>query len=75
MSDGLPGADAAAIDELEHDAMQRLTARGWRPDYVSVRRRVDLGAADAGALERNEPLVVLTAAWLGSTRLIDNLEA
>ncbi len=75
VADGLAGADLAAIAGLERDAFERLTARGWRPDYVSVRRRSDLGVPDAAALERNEPLVVLTAAWLGSTRLIDNLEA
>ena len=65
-------AQPAALDELEAQARQDLTARGWQPDYLTVRRRGDLlppTAADATA-----PLVVLGAARLGNTRLIDNLE-
>jgi pantoate--beta-alanine ligase len=54
---------------LEARAMDTLTARGWKPDYVVVRRQRDLGAPSAG-----EPLVTLAAARLGGTRLIDNLE-
>ncbi|MBC7955863.1 MAG: pantoate--beta-alanine ligase [Cytophagales bacterium] len=57
---------------LEAQAQQSLAARGWQPDYLTVRRRNDLQpptAADAAA-----PLVVLGAARLGTTRLIDNLE-
>ena len=56
--------------ELERDAKEDLAARGWRPDYVAVRRRADLGTP--GADDRD--LVILGAAWLGKTRLIDNLE-
>ena len=59
---------------IESAAFDRLTARGWRPDYVSVRQRSDLTAPDRAAIDAGEPLVVLAAAWLGSTRLIDNLE-
>jgi pantoate--beta-alanine ligase len=51
-------------------AMQELAMAGWKPDYVEVRRRADLAVPQAG--ERN--LVVLAAARLGATRLIDNLE-
>jgi len=56
--------------ELEKAAKEELAAHGWRPDYVAVRRRADL--APAGADDRD--LVTLGAAWLGRTRLIDNLE-
>ena len=60
---------------LEAAAMSALSARGWQPDYVAIRRRADLGAPDPGkAPAPDEPLVVLAAAKLGSTRLIDNLE-
>ena len=52
------------------DALAALAAAGWRPDYIEVRRRDDLGIASAGS----EPRVVLGAAWLGATRLIDNIE-
>ena len=50
-------------------AMADLTARGWKPDYLTVRRRADLQPPKAG-----DDLVVLGAARLGTTRLIDNLE-
>jgi pantoate--beta-alanine ligase len=59
------------IAAIEADALQRLRAQGWQPDYVAIRRRVDLQAPGANG---NEPLVVLAAAKLGRTRLIDNLE-
>ncbi|MBS3935707.1 MAG: pantoate--beta-alanine ligase [Sulfuritalea sp.] len=56
---------------LEAAADAELRARGWSPDYVAVRRRIDLELPPA---EGKTPLVVLAAARLGSTRLIDNLE-
>jgi len=55
--------------ELEEVALRTLKARGWQPDYVAVRRRVDLAVPTTGGA-----LVVVAAARLGSTRLIDNLE-
>jgi pantoate--beta-alanine ligase len=57
------------LPQLEAQAMQALTARGWKPDYLTVRRRSDLQTPHAG-----DDLVVLGAARLGETRLIDNLE-
>ena len=57
---------------LEAQAMQALARRGWKPDYLTVRRRADLQPPQ-GPLA-SEPLVVLGAAKLGNTRLIDNLE-
>jgi pantoate--beta-alanine ligase len=54
---------------LEDAALRTLKARGWQPDYVAVRRRVDLAPPTTG-----DALVVVAAARLGSTRLIDNLE-
>jgi len=58
--------DFAAI---EARTVVALSARGWKPDYVALRRQSDLQAPVAG-----DPLVVLAAARLGNTRLIDNLE-
>ena len=55
----------------ERKAMESLRARGWAPDYVTVRRRADLQPPVKGT---DDPLVVLAAAKLGTTRLIDNLE-
>ena len=62
------------IFELEREAMGKLAARGWKPDYISIRKRADLQPPSAGDLAQGAPLVVLTAAKLGITRLIDNLE-
>ena len=59
---------------LEADAMRALAARGWQPDYLTVRRREDLQAPDAQDALRPQSLVVLGAARLGTTRLIDNFE-
>jgi pantoate--beta-alanine ligase len=61
--------DAAGISRLESQAMQSLSHAGWRPDYVAVRRQADLQTPHAG-----DAMVVLAAARLGATRLIDNLE-
>jgi pantoate--beta-alanine ligase len=55
---------------LEAAALADLQQHGWQPDYLSVRRRADLQAPQSAA----DPLVVLAAARLGKTRLIDNLE-
>ncbi len=58
------------LARLEQGAMLELRASGWIPQYVAVRKQLDLqlpAAHDSG-------MVVLGAALLGSTRLIDNLE-
>lgn len=55
---------------LETTAMDRLRERGWQPDYISVRRQADLQPPASEA----DPLVIVAAAKLGTTRLIDNLE-
>jgi pantoate--beta-alanine ligase len=57
------------IPDLEALAMVQLAARGWVPDYLTVRRQADLQSPKPG-----DALVVLGAATLGATRLIDNLE-
>ena len=67
-------AGHADLALLERDAMDRLAAHGWQPDYVSIRKRMNLQAPSREEYEAGAPLVVLAAAKLGSTRLIDNLE-
>jgi len=59
---------------LERAAMARLAERGWKPDYVSIRKRMNLQAPTTAEHAAGAPLVVLAAAKLGNTRLIDNLE-
>jgi pantoate--beta-alanine ligase len=61
--------DFAAI---ETEAMQTLAARGWKPDYLTLRRQADLQPPQPG--DALTSLVALGAAKLGNTRLIDNLE-
>jgi len=69
--DALAAADGLVrqLPALEAKAMEGLRQRGWQPDYLTVRRREDLQTPQAG-----DALVVLGAARLGSTRLIDNYE-
>ncbi len=62
------------ISKLEKHAMDNLLQRGWAPDYVSIRKRINLQPPTAGDIAEGKPLVVLAAARLGDTRLIDNLE-
>jgi pantoate--beta-alanine ligase len=62
------------IAELERAAMEKLSARGWKPDYISVRKRSDLQSPSSDDLAKGNNLVVLAAARIGATRLIDNLE-
>ena len=58
------------FQRIELEAMSQLAQHGWAPQYLSVRRRADL---QVPAPEERE-LVVLAAAYLGKTRLIDNIE-
>jgi pantoate--beta-alanine ligase len=68
---------AAAMQAGERDfealaatARRHLNMAGWRVDYVAVRDTATLAPPGPDSLH----LVVLGAAWLGSTRLIDNLD-
>jgi len=61
---------ATDFAKLERQAAEALTARGWQVDYVAVRAQSTLLQPESG--ERG--LVILAAARLGNTRLIDNLE-
>lgn len=55
---------------LEETAKQHLNQRNWKVDYLSVMQRNTL----LPATPQDTELVILSAAWLGTTRLIDNLE-
>ena len=63
--------EVAAVEQAQLDA---LTHRGWKPDYLTIRRRADLLPPTPVDLAAKLPLVALAAARLGATRLIDNLE-
>lgn len=62
--------EVAAGRLAAEDALAELARAGWRPDYVEVRRRSDLALPQPEDRER----VVLGAARVGRTRLIDSLE-
>jgi pantoate--beta-alanine ligase len=61
-------------DHLEQQATAYLNGRGWKVDYIAVRRRRDLNKPSRTDIAAGEPLVALAAAKIGATRLIDNLE-
>jgi pantoate--beta-alanine ligase len=63
-----------ALTVIEQKAVAQLAGRGWEPDYIAVRQQSDLAPPKNENLQAGEPLVILTAAKLGKTRLIDNLE-
>ncbi|MCU0805527.1 MAG: pantoate--beta-alanine ligase [Burkholderiales bacterium] len=63
-------AGGADVVDLEQSATRDLAEHGWKPDYVAVRRQADLTPPSAA----DRDLVVLGAARLGGTRLIDNIE-
>jgi pantoate--beta-alanine ligase len=58
------------IERLQQKAVTSLAARGWQVDYVEVRNQFDLLPATPAQRE----WVVLAAARLGNTRLLDNVE-
>ena len=63
-----------SLRELEQKARDALIKRGWQPDYIAIRKRIDLLAPSKDDLLAKKELVILAAAKLGKTRLIDNLE-
>jgi pantoate--beta-alanine ligase len=63
-------AGSRGFSALEQGAVLELQASGWITDYVALRKKLDLQLPSA----HDSGLVVLAAARLGSTRLIDNLE-
>lgn len=63
-----------SLHELEKKTTDALTQRGWQPDYIAIRKRTDLLAPSNEDLLAKKELVILAAAKLGKTRLIDNLE-
>lgn len=65
---------ASDIDALQTLAHDFLKTRGWQVDYIAIRRQRDLLPPTSLEVTSGERLVILAAAKLGQTRLIDNLE-
>lgn len=55
---------------LQAEAVSELSAAGFEPQYVAICRAGDLQPPNSADRE----LVILAAAWLGNTRLIDHIE-
>jgi pantoate--beta-alanine ligase len=62
--------DERDFARIERERLEALRAHGFQPDYVAIRRPHDL--AVPGPDDRN--FVILAAARLGRTRLIDNVQ-
>lgn len=56
--------------QLSKSAVDKLSQYGFKPDYIEIRNGKTLQAAASD----DKHLVILAAAYLGTTRLIDNLE-
>ena len=66
--DQYPGSGKALVD-LEQSCIEQLVRVGFKPEYLQVREAGDLSVPD----KDSRHLVVLAAARLGETRLIDNV--
>lgn len=68
----IKAADRRPLAAVERDAYSDLLKAGFdRVDYVAVRRADDLAVFPNGVIDG--PGRILAAAWLGKTRLIDNM--
>jgi pantoate--beta-alanine ligase len=64
--------NSEGLQKIEAQALQELQSLGWQPDYLTIRSQRDL--LPPTQMDQSTALVVLGAARLGKTRLIDNLE-
>ena len=71
---GLKEKTVSALLDIEAKALTQIKTRGWKPDYMAIRQQRDLAKPTQANLDSGQPLVIVTAAKLGKTRLIDNLE-
>jgi pantoate--beta-alanine ligase len=62
------------MERLQQQAVETLTARGWAVDYIAVRNQSDLLPVSQAKSDSGRELVILAAASLGNTRLLDNAE-
>jgi pantoate--beta-alanine ligase len=67
-------AGRADYANLESAARAELAQRGWKVDYIAIRQGLGLRVPHPEGFDHPHLLVVLGAATLGSTRLIDNVD-
>ena len=63
------GADS--LDDIEKNSAYLLEELGFKVEYFSIRRTQDLKLVNDSI---DKSLIILVAAWIGDTRLIDNLQ-
>jgi len=71
---GLKEKTVSSLLDIEANALMQMQSRGWKPDYMAIRQQRDLAKPTQADWDGGQPLVIVTAAKLGKTRLIDNLE-
>jgi len=71
---GLKDMTVSALMDIEAKSLMQMQTRGWKPDYMAIRQQANLAKPTQADLDGGQPLVIVTAAKLGKTRLIDNLE-
>ncbi len=59
---------------LEATGRAELAARGWKVDYIAIRNGMGLRIPHPEGFDHPSVLLVLAAATLGATRLIDNID-
>jgi pantoate--beta-alanine ligase len=59
---------------LESTGRADLAARGWKVDYIAIRNGLGLRIPHPEGFDHPSVLLVLGAATLGTTRLIDNID-
>ena len=73
VADGI-AAGRTDYANLEAEARSELARNGWKVDYISVRNGIGLRIPHPEGFDHPDVLIVLGAAWLGTTRLIDNVD-
>ena len=63
-------SNGVKINNAELLAKKELTKKGWKIDYLEIRRQTDLKKPS----KNDSELVVLGAGFFGNVRLIDNIE-
>jgi pantoate--beta-alanine ligase len=67
-------AGRADYSNLESAGRAELATRGWKVDYIAVRHGLALRVPHPEGYDHPNLLIVLGAATLGTTRLIDNVD-
>ena len=65
--------DSEKLLEIEQQHRMELTKKGWRVDYFTIMNK-KIFRRPIEPIKEYNTLIILSAAWLGNTRLIDNLE-